>query len=322
MTALFNFLAPILFVLAFYLLLGLIIWWIFNPPRLRLRWRPHGWRLFDWQRQRPKWLPGLTDRVPKDPVSRQTLRFALPLGLLGLLGLLLPLALPWRLIAAQAVGLAFLLPWFDNYFTRRQSHAAMEALLSALRSPLPHIATAAVAEAQQRGWFTNGTLRGLDFRHAQWAGSDLSHADLRRVNLAGADLHGALFHHAQLERVILTGANLATADFAGASLVEAQLNQISAKAATFRSANCLGVNLDGAKLQRADFAYANLSHSALCQTNFKQAALVGVQLTGARFDALTRWPKHFYPELSGAKRIEALSLPSGKLAEHSEGHLR
>jgi hypothetical protein len=248
--------------------------------------------------------------------------YALPLLTFGILGLLLPLALPLRLLAAQAVGLAFLLPWFDHYYRRRQTHAAREALLNALRSPIPHIATAAVHEAQQKGWFTDGTLRGLDFRQAQWAGSDLSHADLRGANLTNADLHGTIFHHARLEQIILTGANLATTDFAGATLADAQLNEISAKAANFRYTNCQGANLHGAKLQRADLAYANLSHSTLCQANLKQATLVGVQLAEARFDALTRWPKHFYPEVAGAKRSGEPPLPIEKLAEHREGPLR
>jgi hypothetical protein len=299
MAALFNFLAPILFVLFFYLLLGIVIWWIFHPPQIRLR----------WPLEHPLWLQNLAGWLPADAVSRQTVRIALPLLLCGILGLLLPLALPLRLLAAQAVTLAILLPWFDHYYKQRQSHTAREALFNALRSPLPYIAASAISEAKQKGWFNDGTLRGQDFRHAQWAGNDLSHADLRGANLSGADLHGAIFHHAMLEQVILTGANLATADFAGATLIGAQLNAISGKAAIFRYANCRSANLDGAKLQRADLAYANLNQSTLSHANLKQAALVGVQLDEARYDSFTKWPKHFYPEVAGAKATDQPSLP-------------
>jgi uncharacterized protein YjbI with pentapeptide repeats len=225
-------------------------------------------------------------------------------------------------LAAQAIACAFLLPWFDHYYKQRQSLATQEALLTDLRSPLAQVAAAAVSEAKLKGWFSNGMLRGLDFRQAQWAGSDLSHADLRGVNLSGADLHGTIFHHALLEQAILTSANIATADFAGATLTNAQLNDVSAKATNFRYANCRGANLHGAKLQRADLAYANLSHSTLCHANLKQTALAGIQLADARYDSLTRWPKQFNPEVAGAKRFGeasfAIENSAGKLAEHRE----
>src|SRR6266849_2357878 len=93
-----------------------------------------------------------------------------------------------------------------------------------------------VAEAldQHRLWVESNGREGI---RGDFAGANLSDADLTAVNLQGADL----------TKVNLRGADLSMANLRGANLVEADLRETNLLGAEFAGADMMGANLDGAQ---------------------------------------------------------------------------
>ena len=93
-----------------------------------------------------------------------------------------------------------------------------------------------VAEAldQHRLWVESNGKEGI---RGDFAGANLSDADLTAVNLQGADL----------TKVNLRGADLSMANLRGANLVEADLRETNLLGAEFSGANLMGANLYGAQ---------------------------------------------------------------------------
>lgn len=191
------------------------------------------------------------------------------------------------------------------------------------------------------------SLVGMDLRMRRLRGGNLQDADLSRVDLTDTDLQGADFRNAnlssaRLDKADLTGAdlrgaNLLRAGFSGAKLIEANLEgqrlylagaaahferpagvssyglegtvKLSNGALTLRGANLRNAqifgSLEGVDLRKAD----------LRGTDFTQARdLDKARLTGARYDAQTRWA--FDPTGTGAERVQdALASAAVEVAE-------
>jgi len=314
-------LAPILLVLLFYALLGIVLRVIFHPtwslgPQFRpLSFRPV-LRLPDFDRPATRrWVLGLV--------------FACA-------GMALTLPLPdWvRFLIAQIALLAAVLVAVDVNLRRHLAEMERARLLMALRSPIPDIARDALSAARRLGLLQDGTLAHQDWHGVHWAGADLSKADLTGADLQGADLRQAGLTHtrlagANLSHADLTAANLDDADLSGATLASAR-----AKSASFRRARLVDADCTGARLQACDFALADLRGSDLRGVNLKQAELSGAALAHVRVDPQTRFPKsvaaHFpinqVPMIDG--RIDgnaaapASAPPTPKEPEQSAQHLR
>jgi len=149
-------------------------------------------------------------------------------------------------------------------------------------------------------------LHWSSFGNANLSGANLAGANLRAASGSSADLPGADLHGADLTHAFLDRANLSGADLSGANLT----NTI------FDGANLSGANLSGANLTRTRFALANLQGANLRHADLRSTDLLGAStapatrlgravwepanLTGARYDRLTRWPKGFDPLKHGA----------------------
>ena len=94
----------------------------------------------------------------------------------------------------------------------------------------------AVAEAldQHRLWVESGGKEGIQ---GDFAGANLSDADLTAVNLQGAEM----------AKVNLRGADLSMANLRGANLVEADLRETNLLGTEFAGASLMGANLYGAQ---------------------------------------------------------------------------
>ncbi len=135
-----------------------------------------------------------------------------------------------------------------------------------------------------------GKLDRLDLSGAPLKGIDLRKLQLKRVNLSGANLSRArLFQTrlveadlsgAHLERAFLEHASLASANLQGAQLVEAAMCYCSLK-----SADCRGANFRNARL-----GCANLCGADLTGASFKDA-----DLSWAKYDEHTKFPKNLRP---------------------------
>ena len=134
-----------------------------------------------------------------------------------------------------------------------------------------------VAEAldQHRLWVESNGKEGI---RGDFAGANLSDADLTAVNLQGADL----------TKVNLRGADLSLANLRGAILVEADLRETNLLGAEFSGANLMGANLYGAQ---------GLWAGRLGGTNLFDATLpeaVGAYDGGKTIGQFTQAARRFY----------------------------
>jgi hypothetical protein len=120
------------------------------------------------------------------------------------------------------------------------------------------------------------TLRVL-VESALAAGSDLSDADLRGINLIRADLTRGRLARADLSKAILVGADLSRAQLTGATLTSAELSR-----ATMYKTNLSEANLSDANLTMVQGVCALMCWADLSEANFTNANLVGANLCGAR----------------------------------------
>lgn len=143
--------------------------------------------------------------------------------------------------------------------------------------------------------FVEPTLAGAALPDVRWA-----FADLEGVNLEGADLQGALLCGASLSSANLRRANLNGADLRDAALLSARFQ---------------GVSLRDADLRGADFAGSGLNRVLWSDE------LEAADLSGARYDAATRWPWGFDPASHGCVLIDsAPGLPIPAALTASDPH--
>ena len=182
--------------------------------------------------------------------------------------------------AIGAVATYFLFAWLIG---RRETKAA---LIAQMCSSVRERAIAAVEELRQRGWLSNGSLRGAILDHANLPGAYLSRANLQGAHLARADLRRADFLFANLQE-----ARLFYAKLQGACL------SANLQGACLRLANLQGADLGGGRLQGAKLPDANLQGANLTRANLKGADLFSANLQGAEFKHATlpdgtRWTPH------------------------------
>src|SRR6266446_2564575 len=128
---------------------------------------------------------------------------------------------------------------------------------------------------QHRLWVESNGKEGI---RGDFAGANLSDADLTAVNLQGADL----------TKVNLRGADLSMANLRGANLVEADLRETNLLGAEFSGANMMGANLYGAQ---------GLWAGRLGGTNLFDATLpeaVGAYDGGKTIGQFTQAARRFY----------------------------
>jgi hypothetical protein len=153
---------------------------------------------------------------------------------------------------------------------------------------------------------------------------------MARASLEGADLYRANLQSAELRGADLTGADLRGADLRGADLSRpghALVNELADLGLTWLAAMSLPLALFRSLLAPGDlramviiicaasFAQVfqtslkwneplrsprNMRGAILEEADLRGAALAGTKLTGARYDARTRWPKGFDPTRHGA----------------------
>ncbi len=109
------------------------------------------------------------------------------------------------------------------------------------------------------------------FREKETRALNLSHTDLREMNL----------RESQLDRAGFTGANLNEARLVKASLQGANLSFARIDEARLNRANLEGADLWSAKLREAILVETNLKGARLWSANLREAILIGANLEGA-----------------------------------------
>jgi hypothetical protein len=130
-------------------------------------------------------------------------------------------------------------------------------------------------------------LRKADLRGASLEGAILGRTDLRGANLLASDLRGAILVLTELQ-----GTNLNFADLRGAIVADADLQGASLREARLQGSQLAGADLRGTDLQRADLRGADLSGNSwagctnlqgadLRKADLRAADLAGADLRGA-----------------------------------------
>ncbi|MBR9652454.1 pentapeptide repeat-containing protein [Thalassovita aquimarina] len=137
--------------------------------------------------------------------------------------------------------------------------------------------------------------------------------DLRRTNLQGADLAGALLCGARLEEARLEGAKLAGARLEGAHMDAARLEGANLFEARMEGARLFGARLEGAYLRRARLEGALLHEARMEGALLYRARMQGADLRDAHLEAADL----------GEARLEGAKLTGARLEGSSlfEAHM-
>jgi uncharacterized protein YjbI with pentapeptide repeats len=185
----------------------------------------------------------------------------------------------------EAIGIGLtvtILYYFDQWREDRREEKRLKGeLLRQLGSRVNDTVLTALDQIREKGWHTDGTLRGIYLKLANLQGADLEQAHLQGANLQGVNLQGA-----DLDGVCLQGANLQQANLQGVNLWWADLREVNLAGADLQKASLLNANLRGADLQGASLQEANLwrtdlQKSVLEWADLREADLRGANLQGA-----------------------------------------
>jgi uncharacterized protein YjbI with pentapeptide repeats len=135
-------------------------------------------------------------------------------------------------------------------------------------------------------------LRDADLTGARFTDATLDGAHLEDAQLYSSDLRDISLEDAHLESAVLTDARI-SGDLRGADLENAILDNTALKRANLIGADLRGSWLVDADLRNAYLYGANLRGSEQ-HPGRTQSTLGYARLTGAKYDAKTRWPRTPY----------------------------
>ena len=168
--------------------------------------------------------------------------------------------------------------------------------------------------------------------------TDFTKRDLNKKDYSNYNLENGVFTLCNMKEMVLKGANLRGADFASASLDkadftecdlrEAKFDRAGAQAAIFEKADLRGADMSRCSCQKVNFKGADLRNlkgmQDMTDADFTGADLRGANLqdakdyTGkaifkdAKYDKLTRWPRGYDVEASGAVLVKTEPKPEAK----------
>lgn len=201
----------------------------------------------------------------------------------------------WREWSVELISVSFAVLVIDYANRRRAASELKQSIIRQMASRSNDFALDAARVVVDRGWHTDGSLKGAKFPVANLAGAHLERANLQGANLWRANLQGADLLSANLQ-----SADLWSANFQGVDLWRADLRGAHMERADLQRANLERVYLQGADLLAADLRGADL----------RRANLQGAILDAARYNSATRWPEGFDPVAAGAILVEdAPALP-------------
>lgn len=137
-------------------------------------------------------------------------------------------------------------------------------------------------------------LHKVNLQEANLKKTSLYGVNLQEANLEEANLQGADLNQAELQNANLAGAKLQNALLYLANLQNANLGEAELQKAFLREAKLQKTRLGRTNFQNADLSDAKLQEAYLGGTNFQNADLEGVELNGAFLYAV---------ELDEAKRL-------------------
>ncbi len=180
-----------------------------------------------------------------------------------------------------------------------------------------------VKEKNRRDGEVTHSLRGRDFRFANFDRADLQQVDfddaiLSDARLDEANLTGARFRRARLQGANLVGAELQGADLRGAELQGANLWRARLQGANLRGGKLQGVNLGRAKLQganlrQAELQDANLLEARLQVADLREGKLQGASLGGAELQGASLGGAELQGANLGVAKLQGANLRRARL---------
>jgi BTB/POZ domain-containing protein KCTD9 len=187
---------------------------------------------------------------------------------------------------------------------------------------------------EHRGWKSDhaatrlkGLVQRLNARN--FTSIDLHHCFMKRVNLKGANLTGALLQQADLGEAYLRNAVFDKAQMDMAYLGHADLRSASFRDADmrlvrFQHSDLTGADFRGANLSRARFNQATLINADLRGADLSNATLVGVDLARAnlkgvknlKFDELLKVKSLEYAHMDDSVLVKVKALRPNLLLKY------
>lgn len=175
-------------------------------------------------------------------------------------------------------------------------------------------------------------LRSVDISRADLGGADLIEIDLSEActigtDFGGASLISARLRNVDLSRANLSGVNLSGADLSGAYLSGADLSGVDLSGADLRGAVLRSADLSGSNLSAANFSGADLSEADLGGVDLSRADLGDADLSGTDLrNADLSGTDFSNANLIGIKLVGAitgdLKLEGAKIEKHVADHLK
>lgn len=165
---------------------------------------------------------------------------------------------------------------FKGYeLNNSQWEARLEPLVEAISSvTTSHVHILKRGVPAWNAWRLRNPTAKPHLAHGEFAGRDLSSADLRDVDLSRADLSRAVLRSADLK-----GADLSRAALSGSTLENARL-----QGATLKGADLSGAVLKGADLEGADLTDVNLNDCDLALARITNCHIYGVSAWNTRME--------------------------------------
>lgn len=192
--------------------------------------------------------------------------------ILCVVAVIITVAIPWHPLLdelrPEAISTAFAVIVLSELAAYQFGAQERKRIIQQMRSQVNDAALEAIRIARDRGWLTNGKLRGVDLNRANLVRALLEGANLRDTRLYEADLSDAKMRNANLERATLDAVNLRGADLSNANMRQASLRNADLSGANLYKANLLGTNMTGAILRDSSLKEAVFNDSTIWPAGF------------------------------------------------------
>jgi hypothetical protein len=175
--------------------------------------------------------------------------------------------------SAEFISIAITILLINFLYEQKEQQHNKKRLLRELGSTDKAFTSRALKELKEKGWHTDGTLRGVDLANANLTALDLSGADLTDANLENAEMSYVVLRNAKLNGAKLNKAKLLSANLENCSLKGTQLQMCNLYKAILSKSNLINSDLTSANLEFCELIDVEISASMLEDVNFRLANL-------------------------------------------------
>ncbi len=176
----------------------------------------------------------------------------------------------------------------------KEREETLQRIIREMRSPSAQEGARAAEEARERGFLTDGSLNGTDFRFANLSKANLDGARMQNCKfddaklietwLSDADVSSSQFWRANATGVKLQNTDLRQTDWMNTDFADAILWGCNLTRAIIHRCNLQNVSLWGANLTEVELQECNLENAIFVDTDLSRSVFLKVNLENALFE--------------------------------------